>query len=496
MIALWMVYTLVLSTGLALAATALDRAASGFLRQRRWIWMVALALSAAVPAWQATASRLGLGRAASGAEENDARSTAVGPARSQSAMAELVARAESQSLGGLNASFGAAWAAAALLACAGYAAASWSLARRRRTWRESVVDGQGVLIAPATGPAVIGAFRPVIVIPEWALTLPADQRALMLDHEREHVTARDPTVLQAAALIAVLMPWNVVTWWLLRRLRLAVELDCDARVLAAGRDSRAYGNLLLDVCARRVRSGVVLSPALFERTSSLARRIMAMQPVRPRFGRTRFTLGTAVALAVVVLACDIPSPEVVAPDGKNQATKRLYGEIQTVVGPQLDVKDLVSRYFPAVARGEGAPTVLFVVRSSTGKIVLTESQPASDLARMPSPSGLLTAADKVELQTPKAAEPSRDRVAFATTGTELRMAQVRPPTAPQKGVVLFKVRSATRPDVPVGIGALVPNDIATVDVSKHAAGTAAPKAVSIVTITLKPGATLPTTQTR
>ena len=144
----------------------------------------------------------------------------------------------------------------------------------------------------------------------------------MLDHEREHVTARDPTVLQAAALIAVLMPWNVVTWWLLRRLRLAVELDCDARVLAAGRDSRAYGNLLLDVCARRVRSGVVLSPALFERTSSLARRIMAMQPVRPRFGRTRFTLGTAVALAVVVLACDMPSPEVVAPDGKNQATKR------------------------------------------------------------------------------------------------------------------------------------------------------------------------------
>jgi len=115
---------------------------------------------------------------------------------------------------------------------------------------------------------------------------------------------------------------------------------------------------------------------------------------------------------------------------------------------------------------------------------------------MRSSSGVLTAAGKVELQTPKTAEPSRDRVAFATTGTELRMAQVSPPAAPQKGVVLFKVRSATQPGVPFGIGALAPNDIATVDVSKHAAGTAAPNAVSIVTITLKPGATVPTSQTR
>ena len=202
----------------------------------------------------------------------------------------------------------------------------------------------------------------------------------MLDHERQHLQARDPILLQAAALVVVLMPWNVVAWWLVRRLRLAVELDCDARVLAAGSDLRAYGNLLLDVCARRVRSGVVLSPALFERTSSLTRRIMAMQPARSRFARVRFTLGAAAALAIVVLACDMPSPEVVAPDGKNQATKRLYGEIQTVVGAGPDAKGLVSAYFPTVARGEGGPVILFVVRSATGQIVLTESQPASELS--------------------------------------------------------------------------------------------------------------------
>jgi beta-lactamase regulating signal transducer with metallopeptidase domain len=108
-----------------------------------------------------------------------------------------------------------------------------------------------VLLAPAIGPAVVGALRPTIVVPEWSLDLSDEQRALMLAHEREHVRARDPLVLHAAAMVALLMPWNVAAWWLNRRLRLAVELDCDARVLAGGRDARSYGALLLDVCARR-----------------------------------------------------------------------------------------------------------------------------------------------------------------------------------------------------------------------------------------------------
>ena len=33
----------------------------------------------------------------------------------------------------------------------------------------------------------------------------------------------------------VLMPWNLPLWWQWRRLRFAIEVDCDARVLASGR---------------------------------------------------------------------------------------------------------------------------------------------------------------------------------------------------------------------------------------------------------------------
>jgi hypothetical protein len=46
-------------------------------------------------------------------------------------------------------------------------------------------------------------------------------------------------------------------------------------------------------------------------------------------------------------------------------------------------------------------------------------------------------------------------------------------------------------ELPVGVGALRPEDIATIDVSKHAAGTVAPKPVSVIVIVLKKGAAVP-----
>ena len=40
------------------------------------------------------------------------------------------------------------------------------------------------------------------------------------------------------------MPWNLALWWQLRRLRLAVEMDCDNRVVAALGDPNPYGCFL------------------------------------------------------------------------------------------------------------------------------------------------------------------------------------------------------------------------------------------------------------
>ena len=64
-----------------------------------------------------------------------------------------------------------------------------------------------------------------------------------------------PVFLMVTALTLILAPWNVALWWQLRRLRLAVEMDCDRRVVAASSARpvihlavpREYGFMVVDV---------------------------------------------------------------------------------------------------------------------------------------------------------------------------------------------------------------------------------------------------------
>jgi len=498
MIALWMTYATVVGGILAAGASLVERATSGGLAQRRWIPILALALSVAVPVWTVLAPPPVAAAAApnAAAAVRGKAPPTMSLAKVSTGIAELIARADTRVLGRFDTSLAIAWVCAAVLAVAAYGAATVSLVRRRRTWRRTEVEGEPVLLAPMTGPAVIGTLRPQIVVPEWSLTLSTEQRALMIEHERQHVRAKDPLVLHAAAMVALLMPWNMAAWWLNRRLRLAVELDCDARVLARGHDARAYGTLLVDVCERRSSVSPFLAPALFERTSSLATRILSMHPQRPRFPRARLALGAAIGIAVAVLACEAPSPEALAPDGKDVKMKRLFGEITSASAKQnlrteqtaAEVRGMVTKYFPSIARGEGGPSILYLVRSSEGKIVLTQSQVAA-LARTPATDG----EDTVRFRTraPGSGEPVEPT---KTTGFAGRVSRV--PMAAQNAEAngsLNEVRFKTRRPgsaalLPSGVGALLPDDIASVDITKHAAGAVAPNAVSVITIVLKPGA--------
>ena len=470
MIVLWMIYATTIAAILGIAAAVVERAAGGALRQRRWIWLTAVGLSVAIPLIVAiTPSRDVMSRA------GPPNSVSTTPARANeesvvaTRIAALLASADTKSLQRLDRPFAIGWFTVAALALAAYGAAMWAIARRRRTWRAAVIDGEHVLLAHGVGPAVVGAVRTAIVVPEWSLELAPEQRALMIEHERQHVRARDPLVLHATALIVLLTPWNLALWWLNRRLRLAVELDCDARVLAGGRDVRAYGTLLLDVCSRRRRPSAVLAPALLERTSTLTRRILAMHPAPVRYARSRVALGATAALGIVVLACEMPTPAMLAPDGRNLPAERLSGTAASVmpVDGVDNIRKLVARYFPEAARGEGEPAMLFVVKSATGEIVLTDAQPLSKFARMPAP---------------------RDSIAGPARTAGRSRQRVVP-----RGEAPAKIRSRTTPGLPVGVGMIAPNDIEAIDVTKHAAGVIAPKAVSLIVISLKPGVSVPST---
>jgi hypothetical protein len=129
----------------------------------------------------------------------------------------------------------------------------------------------------------------------------------VLENEGEHVRAGDPRLLAAAIVCAVLTPWNPAAWWQLRRLRLAIEVDCDARVLRRRGDVRAYGSVLLEVGRRTVRTRVAVA-GFAEPVSALERRIRIMTAPRVRRPLLRVAACGAITAAFAGAACGALQP--------------------------------------------------------------------------------------------------------------------------------------------------------------------------------------------
>jgi outer membrane receptor protein involved in Fe transport len=114
-------------------------------------------------------------------------------------------------------------------------------------------------------------------------------------------------LLGAACLAAAIMPWNPAVWYMLSRLRLSVELDCDARVLRRGVTPRSYGALLIDVAENA--SGFRLSAlALADDSSHLYQRILAMKSSVPRFALLRGSVVGLLGLTALLAACEAKLP--------------------------------------------------------------------------------------------------------------------------------------------------------------------------------------------
>jgi hypothetical protein len=241
----------------------------------------------------------------------------------------------------------------------------------RRRWPVREVAGTPVRVSPAAGPGVVGLLRPEIVVPKWLLATSSEEQRVVVLHEREHLIARDPWVLAAGWLGVAVAPWNPVAWLMLRRLRLAVEMDCDARVLAAGVRPRAYGEVLIDMAGRG--SGLPLgAPALAGTRSTLEKRIVAMSTPVTRSGRARaFGLGTLGAVALLA-ACETRMPTSVEIDEMDVDAAAAHAEMWRIIAPDqervlyyLDGMEVT----PEEARAIAAEDILElrVVRASDGE---------------------------------------------------------------------------------------------------------------------------------
>jgi bla regulator protein blaR1 len=181
----------------------------------------------------------------------------------------------------------------------------WASRRQRDNLTPSIVDGVQVVVTDGVGPATVGLLRSHVLVPRWVLAMPGVQRRYVLRHEEEHRSAHDARLLFVASLFIVLAPWNLALWWQLRRLRLAVEMDCDNRVVSALGDANAYGELLFKV-AQAASPGPRLQPALLGVGMLEHRLTMLLAPTQLR--RVQRIMLAAVACVLLFVVVSMPHP--------------------------------------------------------------------------------------------------------------------------------------------------------------------------------------------
>jgi beta-lactamase regulating signal transducer with metallopeptidase domain len=429
-----LLYGLIVGALLSGAAQLAERALRLSGRPARLVWAGALAATLAVPVWAV------------------ARATGVvthGPvAATVSASAGSATDAPSRALPslrlpavprGLDLPLVAIWLAVSGGLAGVTAVGLARIARERRRWPSERVHGHAVRISDRFGPAVVGLLRAEIVLPRWTLALqPADQQ-LVLAHEVEHRRAYDPALLTLGAAAVALTPLNPCVWWQARRLRAAVELDCDRRVLRRGAEPISYGRLLLSIGSRTGpgRTLALPVPALRETMGSiLERRLRMITYERTRGWQGRASLAVAAAGALVALACETPTPTIT--DSK---AAPLHAAMAT---PPTQPEDVVM-----------AKPLLLVDGVETTEIELPGPPAARDWKTNPPRGEILiggvdpSTIERIEVLRPGAAEQlfgpdGRNGVVQITTkaaaafpGSELAALEPAPTPAPQEASTVW-----------------------------------------------------------
>lgn len=308
----WMVYATLVAVALSAAALSAERAARVRRRATRWVWLAALAGSLVLPALMSSVSLRLPGMLQSGAMPPP---IALRDVTSIPMSALLINLGGAQPYGTpdrVAAVIRGGWLAASLLMLIALLASSVLLQRRKHSWSETTVCGEQVLVAPDIGPALAGLLQPRIVLPAWLLQAAERQQRAVLAHERSHLEAGDPWLIALAVMLLMLMPWNPLLWWQCRRLRRAIEVDCDARVLRGGGDIGEYCQTLIQVGQRQAsRSGLV--PAMCESGSFLEQRIRLMLMKPKKWAGLSALALVCVSLGMAVFAAQVTPPGGTAP---------------------------------------------------------------------------------------------------------------------------------------------------------------------------------------
>jgi beta-lactamase regulating signal transducer with metallopeptidase domain len=303
----WMIYVGAVTVFLSAAALAAERRARLRHLPSRWLWGLAIIASLLLPTIISSVSIQLPTLAASSVPRKiialrEVTSTSLSPQTWMTTAAVKAATSRS-----MDAILQRCWLTVSALMLVVLLVNGAHLFWRKRQWAQGVMAGTSVYLAPDVGPAVVGLLRPRIVLPTWIGESSSAMQSTVIAHEQSHLEARDPQLLTIALFLLVLMPWNLPLWWQLRRLRYAIEVDCDARVLARGHDANHYGKTLIAV-GERQSAFIGAVAAMSESKSFLEERIMIMvQKPSKRWRVVAAALG-GLSLVLVAVAAEVGPP--------------------------------------------------------------------------------------------------------------------------------------------------------------------------------------------
>jgi beta-lactamase regulating signal transducer with metallopeptidase domain len=232
-------------------------------------------------------------------------------------------------------------------------------------------------------PTAIGFFKPMILIPEWALQeLSAEELEVVLLHEFAHLRRWDDWTNLAQKIVRVIFFFHPAVWWIERRLSLEREMACDDLVLSETENPRVYAECLVALAEKSfVRRGLALAQAAISHARETSLRLAQILDVnRPNATRVfKPALGVVAAFLALCLVVLPDAPRLIA--FENPSPPHVYTLSEVV--PRLPQASVV----PAMAR----------IDSNSIAQSATRRTPAPAVKRPAKSSQLVAVKHKVDL---------------------------------------------------------------------------------------------------
>jgi TonB family protein len=152
-------------------------------------------------------------------------------------------------------------------------------------------------------PMTWGVLRPVILVPEYVEDWSAEQRDMVIRHERAHIERRDWLWQGFAQVMTAVFWFHPLVWLALVQIRKEAEHAADDATLATGVQAPDYADRLLAV-ARQLSGPSTIAGVAMVRRPALTSRIAAILDT----ARTRSSAGSGARIGVVLAALALMIP--------------------------------------------------------------------------------------------------------------------------------------------------------------------------------------------